>query len=152
MWKYLLDPLLDCLLTPLQFRGRENTIFASEFWVRTHPTSSHILSNGLDSVENVPLPTTANKKPEMIRCFTRYQTNQTPLTRVSLSSPGLNLQLLLSCLPRTSGPRLPGNRNKCTHAMQCYGALCSRFSIVARKIRSLLVHQCCGSCSSISTT
>ena len=41
------------------------------------------------------------------------------------------LKLLPSCPPRTSGPRLPGNRSKCTHAMRCYGAICSQFSIVA---------------------
>ena len=74
-------------MTPLQFGGRENTIFVSEFWVGIHPpTNSHTLSDGLDSAENVPLPATAKKKREMTRCFIRYQTNQAPLTRLSLIS------------------------------------------------------------------
>ena len=50
-------------------------------------TSGHIISNRLDSVENVLPPAIANQKPEMIRCFIRSQASQPHLLNILIHRP-----------------------------------------------------------------
>ena len=115
-------------------RAREYHLRLRILGAYTTLTSSHILSNGLNSAENVPLPVTANKKPKMTRCFIRYQTNQTPLTRLSRLQAETTSsyqvvrqrQTVRACQETEANVRAPCG----------VMALCSPFSIVAKRIRN----------------